>query len=268
MPESTTHKQIPLTCYIRTLNEAARIGAVIQEVQKLGAEIIVIDSNSTDATRQIAEDAGATVIVKDGPGQGLQKRYGEDAASNNWVLDLDADEIISEELHEQIVALFQNGAPAPAIYSLKLVTVPPFPKGAIWSDCNVAWRNKLYPKSLIRMPAHAVWDQFKVPKEIKPIKLGGALYHYSFPDVAYQMGKMNSYSSDSARESKLKPKWLLTLRILFGFPIYFAKKLLLAKMYKGGIYGFACAAVIAMSRWLKDVKMYEQHLAKDGKNEI
>ena len=73
MPESTTHKQIPLTCYIRTLNEAARIGAVIQEVQKLRAEIIVIDSNSTDATRQIAEDAGATVIVKDWAGQGLQK---------------------------------------------------------------------------------------------------------------------------------------------------------------------------------------------------
>tara|TARA_B110001469_G_scaffold108610_1_gene109331 strand:+ start:967 stop:1773 length:807 start_codon:yes stop_codon:yes gene_type:complete len=268
MPESTTHKQIPLTCYIRTLNEAARIGAVIQEVQKLGAEIIVIDSNSTDATRQIAEDAGATVIVKDWAGQGLQKRYGEDAASHDWVLDLDADEIISDQLHQQIKALFQHGAPAPAIYSLKLVTIPPVPKGGVWTDCNVAWRNKLYPKSLIRMPAHAVWDQFKVPDSIKPIRLGGALYHYSFPDITYQMGKMNSYSSDSARESRLKPKWLLALRILFGFPFYLGKKLFLSKMYKGGIYGFACAAIIASSRWLKDVKMYEMHLAKNGRNKL
>jgi hypothetical protein len=39
-------------------------------------------------------------------------------------------------------------------------------------------------------------------------------------------------------------------------------------MYRGGIYGFACAAVIAMSRWLKDVKMYEMHLAKNGRNEL
>ena len=268
MTESTTHKQIPLTCYIRTLNEAARIGAVIHQVKNLGAEIIVIDSNSTDATRQIAKDAGATVIVKNWAGQGLQKRYGEEAASHDWVLDLDADEIISQELLEQIQALFKDGEPAPAIYSLKLVTVPPVPKGEVWTNCNLAWRNKLYPKSLIRMPAHAVWDQFKVPKEIKPIKLSGALEHYSFPDIAYQMGKMNSYSSDSARESKLKSKGLLQLRILFGFPIYFAKKLLLAKMYRGGIYGFACAAIIASSRWLKDVKMYEMHLAKNGRNKL
>jgi len=265
---TTPTNSIPLSCYIRTLNEASRIGAVIEEVNKLGAEVIVIDSESTDATREIATNAGAKVIIHTWAGQGFQKRYGEDAATHDWVLDLDADEIISEELHEQIKELFKGGAPTPAVYSLKLVTVPPVPKGVVWTDCNVAWRNKLYPKSLIRMPAHAVWDQFKIPDSIKPIKLSGALFHYSFPDVTYQMGKMNSYSSDSARESRLKPKWLLALRILFGFPVYLAKKLFISKMYKGGIYGFACAAIIASSRWLKDVKMYEMHLAKNGRNKL
>lgn len=267
MPEHLP-KKIPLSCYIRTLNEAARIGAVIEAVNRLGAEVVVIDSGSNDATRDIASDLGATVIEKSWAGQGFQKRYGEDAAKHDWVLDLDADELISEELHQQIKALFQDGPPKPAIYSLKLVTVPPVPKGTVWNDCNVSWRNKLYPKSLVRMPAHAVWDQFKIPGNTKPIRLSGALYHYSFPDVTYQMGKMNSYSSDSARESRLKPKWLLALRILFGFPFYLGKKLFHSKMYKGGIYGFSCAAIIASSRWLKDVKMYEMHLAKDGRNKL
>lgn len=267
MPEASPLK-IPLSCYIRTLNEAARIGAVIERVNQLGAEVIVVDSGSSDATREIAADLGATVIEKTWAGQGLQKRYGEDATTHDWVLDLDADELISEELLAQIKTLFEDGMPKKAIYSLKLVTVPPVPKGALWHDCNVAWRNKLYPKSLIRMPAHGVWDQFKLPANIKPIKLQGPLYHYSFPDITYQMGKMNSYSSDSARESRLKPKWLLALRILFGFPFYLGKKLFHSKMYKGGIYGFSCAAIIASSRWLKDVKMYEMHLAKDGRNKL
>jgi glycosyltransferase involved in cell wall biosynthesis len=50
---------IPLSCYIRTLNEASRIGAVIQAVNMLGAEVIVIDSGSMDATREIAAGLGA-----------------------------------------------------------------------------------------------------------------------------------------------------------------------------------------------------------------
>ena len=49
-------------------------------------------------------------------------------------------------------------------------------------------------------------------------------------------------------------------------PFYLFKKLVLQGMC-AGIYGFACAVVIASNRWLKDVKMYEIHLAKDGRNE-
>ena len=69
-------------------------------------------------------------------------------------------------------------------------------------------------------------------------------------------------------ETRLKPRMFLALRILFAFPFYFSKKYFKQGLWRQGIYGFACSAVIASNRWLKDVKMYEIHLAKKGRNEI
>lgn len=259
---------IPLSCYIRTLNEAARIEPVVEKVVAIGAEVIIVDSGSTDNTREIARAAGATVIEKKWEGNGFQKRNGEDAASNDWLLDLDADEVLSPELQDEIRALFANGAPAPGIYALKLVTVPPVPKGVVWNTSCLAWRNKLYHKSVARMPAHAAWDQLKIPEKIYPRKLCGALYHYSFHNIEFMLNKMNKVSSVRARETKLKPKGVLAVRILFGFPVYLFQRIVIYRMYQSGVYGFACAVVIASNRWLKDVKMYERHLQKDGENRI
>ena len=262
MPEKVS---IPLSCYIRTLNEAKRIGPVVRKVIEMGAEVIVVDSGSTDRTREIARDAGAKVIVKAWPGNGFQKRNGEDAATNDWLLDLDADEVLSPELQDEIRSLFENDAPEPGIYALKLITVPPVPRGKVWRHSNVDHRNKLYHRSIVRMPEHAAWDQFKVPEGIKPKKLKGALLHYSFRDVAHQMDKANKGSTVRSLETRLKPRIFLALRILFAFPFYFSKKFFKQGLWRQGIYGFACSAVIASNRWLKDVKMYEIHLAKRGR---
>lgn len=260
-------ESIPLSCYIRTFNEAKRIRPVIERVREIGAEVIVVDSGSSDGTQDIARDAGATVIEKPWPGNGFQKRNGEDAASNDWLLDLDADELLSPELQHELRQLFADGEPAPGIYAVKLVTVP-VPKGVVWSNCTIAWRNKLYHKSVARMPEHAAWDQLDLPKTQPIPKLDAALLHYSFLNIEQQMAKMNRVSTVRANETRLKSKNALALRILFGFPFYLFKKLILQGMFKAGVYGFACAAVIASNRWLKDVKMYEIHLEKDGRNEL
>lgn len=259
---------IPLSCYIRTLNEATRIGPVVQKVVETGAEVIVVDCGSTDGTQEVARQAGAKVIEKKWEGNGFQKRHGEDAASNNWLLDLDADELLTPELQNEIRALFARGEPEPGIFSLRLVTVPPVPKGVVWNHSCVDWYDKLYHKSVVRIPAHAAYDHFKVPANIKPIRLKGNLLHYSFRDIEHQVAKMNRVSTVRANETKLKPKWLLAFRILFAFPVYLFKKLFKHGLYRQGIYGFSCAAVIASNRWLKDVKMYELHLLKNGRNEI
>lgn len=262
------HHPIPLSCYIRTLNEAKRIARVIEKVKEIGAEVIIVDSGSSDDTREVARNAGAKVIEKAWEGNGFQKRNGENAATYEWLLDLDADEVLSTELQQQIKVLFSAGEPKAGIYALKLVTVPPVPKGKTWHNLSLAWRNKLYHKTIARIPAHAAWDQLEVPKQVKPQKLTGELLHYSFPNIDFMLNKMNKGSSVRAREAKLKAKWLLACRVLFAFPLYILERLIIKRMYRAGIYGFACAVVIASNRWLKDVKMYEKHLMNDGENKI
>lgn len=249
---------LPISCYIRTKNEASRIEATVCAAMKLCDEVIVIDSESTDDTREIANTAGAKVILQPWLGEGFQKRIAEDAAKNDWVLDVDADEVISEELAKAITELFKLGADPCVIYAIKVATVDP--TGCLWKYGAADYRDKLYHKKHFRCPASEVWSNLEVPKGAKIIKLGGHLEHYSFPNISFLMSKLNRASTMRAEEKKLKPYPIIVLRILFLFPFYLARNLFRRGMWRYGIYSWAVASVVAFSRWLTDVKMLERHL--------
>ncbi|MEM9081479.1 MAG: glycosyltransferase family 2 protein, partial [Verrucomicrobiota bacterium] len=259
-------ERLPLSCYIRTLNEEYRIGEVVEAALEVAAEVICVDSGSTDATVAIAEEKGARVIRQEWLGNGGQKRVGEQAAQYDWVLDLDADEVVSRELGEEIRGLFVGGEPEGAVYELKLVTIPPF--GQPWLTSCLAWRRKLYDRRKFQMPDHAAWDQLEIPKEVPVGRLKGPLFHYSFKDVEHMLAKMNRVSSVRGREKKLKSLGVVKLRILFGFPGYFFKKYVKQQMFREGVYGFACAVVLAGQRWLTDVKMLERHMKEAGNEQM
>lgn len=250
----------PVTCYIRTKNEERMIGQVIEAAKAAVQDVVVIDSGSTDATLKIAATLGARVIHQPWLGNGKQKRVGEDAALHDWVLDLDADEIVSPELAAQIREIFAAGPPPFSVYQLDLVTVPPI--GKPWHDVAVADRRKLYDRRVIRIPDHAAWDQFDVPKSIRVGRLRGPLYHHSFRDFEHFMGKLNRISTVRAHESKLKPLWVVALRIWLAPPFYFMKHFLARDHWKLGLYGVAIAGMSAHGRWLRDIKMLEIHLKR------
>lgn len=247
---------LPLSCYIRTLNEERRIGEVIRAALQVADEVVMVDSGSKDATLAIATAEGARVVHQPWLGNGGQKRVGEDAARHDWLLDLDADEIVSADLAAEIRGVFEVG-PRYRMYELTLVTVPPF--GEAWWNFKHAKRIKLYDKRHIRIPDHAAYDQFKVPAGERVGKLSQPLMHYAFTGIEHVIAKLNRASSVRARETPLKPLWLVILRILFGFPAYFLKEYVLNGLIRGGVYGFAYACTISFGRWLRDVKMYERH---------
>jgi len=248
---------IPISCYIRTLNEERRVGEVIRAAFRVVDEVVLIDSGSKDATLQIATEAGARIVPQIWLGNGCQKRVGEEAARHDWVLDLDADEVVSPELAAEIREQFAAG-PRHQMYELTLVTVPPF--GDPWWNFKRAKRIKLYNKRHIRIPDHAAYDQFKVPAGESVGKLRQPLMHYAFAGIEHVMMKLNRASSVRALETPLKPLWQVVLRVFFGFPVYFLKEYVLNGLILGGIYGFAYAYAIAFGRWLRDVKMYERHM--------
>jgi len=249
-------KKVQLTCYIRTLNEEHRIHEVIEAAGELCQEVILVDSGSTDRTVAIGLELGVRVINQEWLGNGGQKRVGERAASNDWVLDLDADEVLSSELAEEIRSLFKDGTPLQSVYELKLVTVPPF--GGPWLTSCLAWRRKLYDRRVHSIPDHPAWDQLEITDLAEVGRLKAPLFHYSFINVEHMLAKMNRVSSVRGEKKRLKPLWEVKMRVFFGFPFYFFKKYVRQQMFREGTYGFACAVILAGQRWLTDVKMLER----------
>src|ERR1700694_3967827 len=98
-----------ITAALITFNEAENIRDACESVA-WADEIVVVDSQSTDTTRDIAFGCGARVINRAWPGFALQKQFATDQAANDWVLSLDADERVSQELKASIQKLGdQNG---------------------------------------------------------------------------------------------------------------------------------------------------------------
>jgi glycosyltransferase involved in cell wall biosynthesis len=97
-----------LSACIITLNEADRIAACLRSVEWCD-EIVVVDSHSTDATRQIAANRGARVLERDWPGFVAQKEFAIRAAAHDWVLCIDADERVSAELRAEVMTLRDQG---------------------------------------------------------------------------------------------------------------------------------------------------------------
>ena len=273
MPEMTDAEPLPshndalpqISCYIRTLNEERLIGAVIAAARRVAREVVIVDSGSTDRTKEIAEAAGARVIDQPWLGNGFQKRVGEEACAQNWLLDLDADEILSPELIAEIKALFADGEPPLSVYRLTLVTAPPI--GEPWTNFALDPRAKLYDRRRWRMPESRAWDQLALPNDAAVGALKGSLMHHSFQDFAHYMAKWNGVSTRRAESIKLKPLWLVRLRVLFGWPFYFLRHYILRGFWRGGLYGFAVAGGVAFGRWMRDVKMYEIHRRQEEDKE-
>src|SRR5438132_2631252 len=93
-----------ISATIITFNEADNIRAACESVA-WADEILVLDSESTDATREIAAESGARVMVNSWPGFAAQKQFGVDAARHDWIFSLDADERVSPELLASIEKL-------------------------------------------------------------------------------------------------------------------------------------------------------------------
>jgi glycosyltransferase involved in cell wall biosynthesis len=252
-----THSQpLPISCYIRTLNEERRIGEVVSRALQLCAEVIVVDSGSTDGTLDIARSAGARIVRQKWLGNGHQKRVGESHARHDWLLDLDADEVLSDELIAQICQEFAGDGPRCDVYRLALTIVDP--AGRIWHRAGVAHRAKLYNRRVLQMPAERAWDQLTIAPQMRVRNLPGALLHHAFTDLGHLVRKQESAMRNRVKGMPRRSRLGVQLRILTGFPLYFLRYFLGRGLWRVGIYGFSFSCVCAFSRWERDVKLYER----------
>lgn len=252
----------PISAYIRTKNEQRMIADVVMAALAIADEVVVIDSGSSDDTARLASAAGARVIQQVWLGNGRQKRFAEDQCRHDWLLDLDADEIVTNAVAAEISALFSAGVPAASIYRTPIALAPPF--GKPWIGFGGVIRHKLYDRRVVRAPDHDAWDQFDIPQGVIVGALKAPILHHAFIDAAHLVDKVNRNSSTRARILDPKPAPLLILRIFFGLPFYVAKRYLLDGLFRGGVYGFAFSMISGFGRWMRDVKMYERRRTERG----
>lgn len=252
-------QMLPLSVFIIACNEAQRIGQVIDSVKSLAAEIVVVDSGSTDDTCEIARQKGARLIHHEWPGYGAQKRFAEDQCTQDWLLNLDADEVIGPALANEIRALFANGLPAKPCYQIRVVTVYPHHDRPRWlADYNSVIR--LYDRNVVRFPDHPTWDAIEPPPDMKVTTLEHDCWHYSLLSLAFYVAKFNDYTTLQAGSQKLKSHSGLLMNLVFGFPLDFLRTYFLKRHFTGGSYGFVFSVSRAYARFLKNAKMLEIHL--------
>jgi glycosyltransferase involved in cell wall biosynthesis len=244
----------PVSAYVRTLNEASRIEACVISALAAAREVVVVDSGSTDDTVALARSAGARVVERRWQGNGAQKRIAEDACGHDWLLDLDADEVVSEALAGEISALFARGEPSARAYTVPLVHASPLPGGR---PVGRVRKLKLYDRRATRAPDSRLDSNVPPPAGSETGRLNGTIHHAMFEDAADLMAKMNRRSTRNTTLGRARPVGVLRLRILFGLPFYVLKNLGPRRMALGGTYGFATATMLAFGRWLRDVKTYE-----------
>ena len=256
MSASGPTQRLPISCFVIACNEADRIARTIGSVRDWVDEIIVIDSGSTDTTVAVAQAAGARVIFNAWPGFGQQKRFGEDQCRNDWLLNLDADEVVTPLLKISIANLYQDGAPSSAVYGTPVnVVYPGWTRPRLFARDHYCLR--LYDRRKARFKDSTLHDSVD-PGSTKVGALPGGLDHYSVRSLDDLIRKSDERATYNAVNSKPKSALELNLRLVTDLPWNFLKYYFVRTHVTGGMMGLQYAAITAFYRWVRIVRMKER----------
>lgn len=237
--------KLPITCTIIAFNEADRIINAIQSVKPFVDEIIVIDSGSTDGTQKICSDMGCFVRFNEWTGYGPQKRFGEDVARNDWILNLDADEYLSNELMDEIINLFNKNLDK-NFYEVRVYPIyPNWSKPRLFSAYHRCVR--LYNKKIGRFSDSAVHDSV-ITNDHEIGKLTRPVLHNTIRDFNHLIRKQDSYIKLQVETLQKKKNIILLMRCLFEFPIIFIKYYIIRRHFTGGLSGIKFSLIISYMR--------------------
>jgi glycosyltransferase involved in cell wall biosynthesis len=246
--------RLPISCFIIAKNEADRIAATIRSVQSWVDEVVVVDSESSDDTVRVAVSEGCRVISQPWLGFGGQKRFAEDQCRNSWVLNLDADEVITPALRDEIIALFTAGTPAETAYEFPLELVYPGEKRPRpWARDH--WYVRLYDRRVSRFRDSPAHDSV-MTGETRVGVLRSPAYHYSFRSYDDLKAKLTKRMPLYAEHSASSLHIALLARMAIEFPVNFIKYYLFRRHVTGGFKGLRYAWILASYRYVKVAHMW------------
>lgn len=246
-------QKIPASVFLVTLNEGRHLAEVLAPLHVF-AEVIVVDSGSTDDTVAIATAAGARVVHQDWLGFAKQKNFAMGLCQQPWVLNLDGDEVLTDDVIASIRQLVTQAEPA----ALRLYFEDLFwgrPMARLSGKRSIV---RLFQQGQAQYPLdRKVHENVVLANGVRELKARGLVKHYGYDSTELLMTKKNKYSSLKALEKFEKGKRASWLKLLLVFPLTFVKAYFFQKFCLSGKRGLVHAYIEAMYAFLKEAKLFE-----------
>ena len=242
-----------ISVVIITFNEQDRLEAALNSVEGIAAEIIIVDSYSTDHTLKIAKDYTDRIFLRKWTNFSDQKNFANNKASNPWILSLDADERISPDLKQEIMQIQQN-EPDCAGFSMprQVYYLGRWIKHSGWYPDR---KIRLFRKDLAHWEGEFVHEKLVIDGEVKRLK--GPLYHFTYRNIRDHLDRINKFSDLGAKKlyaSDRKSRWYHYALLPF---FRFVKSYFLKAGFLDGFPGIVIAALHGYAIFIRYAKLKE-----------
>ncbi len=240
-------------------NEEGNIVRSLESV-KWADEIILIDSQSEDRTVEIARELGAKVFSPEWKGYGPAKMEGVNRASHDWILSIDADEVVSPELAAEIKKIIAGNSEQVGYYVPRITMF----LGRWIKHCG--W----YPDYVLRLfrKSHGNFDGAVVHEKVvvdgPTAHMTSELLHYSYVNLDDYFEKFNRYTTMGAEEAYRKGAAAGWFDLVVKPPVAFIKHFISKQGFRDGLEGFLISVLSSIAVMVKYAKLREMH--KTGKN--
>jgi glycosyltransferase involved in cell wall biosynthesis len=251
-----------ITATIISLNEERNIKEACESVSWVD-QVLVVDSNSTDNTREIAAAAGAEVLVNNWPGFGAQKQFAVDQARNEWILSIDADERVSDELRDAIQHLQrsdESGLADGYLISRRNRYQGRWISGGGWYPDK---QLRLYKRSKGHWKIRHIHESVTMDQGARIADIRGDLLHFSVQDAAHHHRMIGErYAPLAARQMFDEGRRTSTVKVAVAGPAAFIRSYFLKGGFRDGFAGFTIASFAAHHAFLKSLLLWEMQTAE------
>jgi len=248
----TARKRPEISAILITQNEAHNLRDCLTSVSWVD-EIIIVDAGSADGTLDIAREYTEKIYQNPWPGFAAQKQFGLDRATKPWALSIDADERVTPELRNEIVALLSSSEIPHSGYAIPRLSTF---LGKFIYHCGwyPGYQLRLFRREVTRLSPARVHEGFLVDGSVDNLK--NHFLHYTHPTLAESLKRLNRYSSLEAadRVARKRVHWW----DMIAHPVAaFFNKYIGLRGYKDGMHGFLLSAVTAMVKMALYMKIWE-----------
>lgn len=248
-----------ISAIIITYNEEKNIRRCLSGIDWVD-EIVVVDSQSTDDTKKIASLFTSRIFDIKWEGFGKAKDYAKEKASCPWILSVDADEVVTEDLKEEIQRITQSEDSLNGYYiPRKSNFLGKWIKHGGWYPDYVL---RLFKKDKAEFSHSLVHEKIELNEEIGYLK--SPLLHYTDPSFDHYLEKLNRYTSLSAEQLSREGKKAGVLDLIFRPFSTFFKTYFMKRGFLDGGVGFILAVSSAFHVFSKYVKLWHFSSVKSG----